>query len=446
MDYKEKLARAHKLFDEARAILQNDQATAEDKAKVAKMVEDAKALKAEAAQLQELEKEAIEQPVKETKDRDGAQPASGFKTLGQYLYAVARAGNVTTLREPMHPALLPLASKAAAIAAEGPLVGGKHTGESGWLATKEKKDLAENVGATGGFLVPVEQSTEMFGVTPPPNSVRARATKIPMRRRQIMVPVVNQTGTTAGQPHWFGGVTANWTEEAQQKDKTDPSFRQLQLTAHELVCYCVASDVLLDDEAVGLAAFLGGPMGFRGAIDWYEEYAFFRGTGAGQPLGVINAGATVSVAAQQMVGFTLTDSLNMLEALLPGADAVWHFNQRFLSNVYGMTDALGSLVFVPNANDKAPGKLWGYPVEFTEKLPVPGNAGAALLCAWAYYYVGDRKGTTIDSTNIELFRYNQTSWRAVHRVDGQPALSAALTLQDGTTQVSPFVMLGAKST
>jgi HK97 family phage major capsid protein len=111
-----------------------------------------------------------------------------------------------------------------------------------------------------------------------------------------------------------------------------------------------------------------------------------------------------------------------------------------------MTDAAGNLCFVPNVNDTAPGKLWGFPVQFTEKLPLPGTAGAALLCAWKYYYIGDRKGTTIDSTNLELFRYNQTSWRAVHRVDGQPSLSTPLTLQDGTTQISPFVMLGAKST
>jgi HK97 family phage major capsid protein len=445
MDYKEKLTQAGKLFADARAILEKADATAEEKAAAVKMVNDAKALKAEAAQLKELEQAALDLAV-ETKDAKNAPvPTSGFRSLGQFLYAVARAGNVLTLREAVHPLLTPLAAKAAEMAGESPNhIGAQHTGKNGWAG--EQKDLAENVGATGGFLVPVEQLTTLLGVEPPPSSVRAKATIIPMRRRQVQVPAVDQTGTTAGQGHWFGGITAKWTEEAQQKDKTEPAFRQIQLTAHELVCYCVSSDVLLDDEAVGLAAFLGGPMGFKGAIDWHEEYAFFQGTGAGQPLGVINAGATISVAAATMVGFTLADSLNMLEDLLPGADATWHFNQRHLSNLYGMTDALGSLIFVPNANEKAPGTLWGYPVNFTEKLPVPGNAGSALLCAWKYYYIGDRKGTTIDSTNLELFRYNQTSWRAVHRVDGQPSLSAPITLQDGSTQVSPFVMLGAKST
>lgn len=446
MDYKEMLAQAAKLFADARAVLENAEATAEQKASVGKMVEDAKKLKTEAAQLKEIEQAALEVATETKNMPSQSAPVNGFKNLGQFLYAVARASNVLTMRDQIDPRLIPLAQKGLALADEsGNRISANHSGETGW-ATKEHKDLAESAGSTGGFLVPVEQSTDLLGLTPPPMSVRAKATIIPMRRRQVLIPAVDQTGTTAGAGHWFGGITASWTPEAGEKAETNPAFRQIELVAHELICYTRASDVLLDDEAVGLAAFLGGPMGFKGAIDWHEEYAFFQGTGAGQPLGVINAGATISVAAQTMIGFTLTDSLNMLEALLPGADATWHFNQRLLSNVYGMTDAGGFLVFTANASDKAPGTLWGYPVQFTEKLPVPGNAGAAILAAWKYYYIGDRKGTTIDSTNVERFRYNQTSWRAVHRVDGQPGLSAPLTLQDGSTQVSPFVMLGAKST
>jgi HK97 family phage major capsid protein len=285
-----------------------------------------------------------------------------------------------------------------------------------------------------------------LGVTPPPNSVRGRATIIPMRRRQVNIPVLNQVNTTACVPHWYGGITANWTEEAEQKTKTDPTFKQISLTAHKLVCYTVSSDELLDDEAIGLAAFLGGPMGFRGAIEWHEEYAFLQGTGGGQPLGVINAGATISVAPAALIGLGIGDVLNMLEAFLPGSNGVWMLNQQHLSNLYGMVDAAGNMLFVPNVNDTAPGKLFGYPVVFTEKLPAPGTTGSVILCDWKYYLVGDRQGTTIESDNSELFRYDQTSWRAVHRVDGQPWLSAPLTLQDGTTQVSPFVMLSTKST
>ena len=39
------------------------------------------------------------------------------------------------------------------------------------------------------------------------------------------------------------------------------------------------------------------------------------------------------------------------------------------------------------------------------------------------------------------FLKNQLTWRVVSRLDGQPWLDKAITLQDGATQVSPFVVL-----
>ena len=36
---------------------------------------------------------------------------------------------------------------------------------------------------------------------------------------------------------------------------------------------------------------------------------------------------------------------------------------------------------------------------------------------------------------------NQTTWRVVERVDGQPWLDNVITLQDGTSTVSPFIVL-----
>jgi hypothetical protein len=36
---------------------------------------------------------------------------------------------------------------------------------------------------------------------------------------------------------------------------------------------------------------------------------------------------------------------------------------------------------------------------------------------------------------------NQMTWRVVERVDGQPWLEKVVTLQDGSTTVSPFVIL-----
>ena len=314
----------------------------------------------------------------------------------------------------------------------------------------EVKDLVENVGASGGFLVPTEFIAQLYAIMAEEGFVRSRATKIPMRRRQVNVPVLDQTGTTAGVPHWFGGMTFYWAEEAAEKTESDPSFRQISLVAHKLIGYTRASDELVDDSAVSLDAILTGPLGMAGGATWHEEYAFINGTGAGQPLGVINAGATITVnraAGGPTIGYG--DLANMYESLYPGHSVnttLWSFNQSAMSNLLTVVDAAGNYIWQPNARDGLPQTVFGIPVQFTEKQPRVGTAGDVVLADWRYYLIGDRQAVTVESTQFDRWRYDETSWRMVHRVDGQPWLSAPLTLQDGTTQVSPFVILGDKST
>jgi HK97 family phage major capsid protein len=86
------------------------------------------------------------------------------------------------------------------------------------------------------------------------------------------------------------------------------------------------------------------------------------------------------------------------------------------------------------------------PVFWTEKLPLIGQQGDILLADMKYYLVGDRQATTVETTKFDRWAYDETSFRCTHRCDGQPWLSVPLPLQDGTSTVSPFVILGTKHT
>lgn len=443
--WKEKFNEANALFQKVQALVQNTKATAEEKQAIEPMFEDYKALKDEAVQLKEIQREALELSKFREQNRvaDPANPnmPAKFTSRGNFLMNVHQAGDVQ-YRGELHPALQRWDD----------VTGDNRQDKSTWvhqeqktqgIAKEFKASMAESVGATGGFLVPVEFLPELMAVLYEDNIIRARATIIPMRRRQINVPVLEQTTTTAGQPHMFGGILATWTEEAGEKAQNDPAFRQIQLVAHKLVCYTRASDELLDDSAVGLDAFLRSNLGFAGAIRWEEDWTFLRGTGAGQPLGVIPAGATITVAAAALA-ITVPDIMLMVQAI-HGNNPIWHISRSQMSNLLQLNGPAGnpSYIFIPNAVVGMPSTLMGYPIEWTEKLPLLGTAGDIVLADWSFYLIGDRQATTIDSTNIERFRYDETSWRAVHRVDGQPWLSAPITLQDGTTQISPFVIRGA---
>ena len=355
-------------------------------------------------------------------------PGSNFKTLPHFMKAVVAAA-----RTGQHV-------KGLRFFKDEPTDGG----------AVEQKDMAEGVGASGGFLVPTETSPTLLAISGENSIMRSRATIIRMRRRQLTVPVLDQTGTTAGYPHWFGGMRAYWTEEAGVKTESDAAFRQINLVAHKLTCYTRISDELLDDAAISLADFLMGPMGFAGVIPWMEDYAFFRGTGAGQPRGIIGAGATIVVPRAVQADITLVDLVTMLENFLPSASGIWVASQSTISNLMQMNGPAGnpSYIWMPSARDGMPGMLLGMPIIFSEKLPRISNTsvGDIMLIDPRYYLVGDRQATTVASSIHERFIYDQTTFRAVHRVDGQPWLSAPLRYEDGTTQVSPFVVLGAKTT
>lgn len=425
MDYRENLAKATKLFEGAKAILGNPEATAEDKAKIEPMLEDAKRLKTEAIQLKDIETASmeLEQFATEEQKDDPKTELSGFKSWGEFLSAEqqARRGRF------VDPRLM-------------------WFNEERGKSEPATKQMVEQTGASGGFLVPTEFLAQLQAVIAENAIVRPRATIIPMRRRQINVPVLDQTGTTAGVPHWFGGMQFYWAEEAASKTITEAEFRQIELVAHKLIGYTRASDELLDDSAISLEAFLAGPLGFTGGAVWMEDYAFIQGTGAGQPLGVIVAGATITVPRQADGTAGFVDLCNMMENFLPTGQGVWLITQSLMSEIIQLNGPAGnpSYVWINNGREGIPGMIFGYPVIWTEKCPLIGEPGDVILADWKYYLIGDRQATTVESTKYDRWQYDQTSWRMVHRVDGQPWLSAPLTYSDGSSQVSPFVILGGK--
>jgi len=427
MNYNEMIGKAKKLFADAQEILGNEEATPEDLKKVEPMVEDAKKLQARALQTKELENAALEvkEQVADEQKNDSVVGGSDFKSWGEFLHA-----NWT--------------SSFAKNGVDSRLKVFRDIDASGHPV----KDLGESVGSTGGFLVPTEFLAQLQSAIQENAIVRSRATVIPMRRRQVNIPVLDQTGTTAGQPHWFGGMQFTWQEEATEKTQSDPTFRRVALVAHKLIGYTRASDELLDDSAISLEAFLSGPLGFAGGAAWMEDYAFLQGTGAGQPLGVIAAGATITVARAAAGAVSYVDLCNMMENFLPTGQGVWVISQSLMSDIIQLSGPSGNASYVWHNNAAAgiPGSMFGMPVIWSEKVPVAGSAGDVGLYDFKYYLIGDRQATTVESTQFDRWRYDQTSWRMVHRIDGQPWLSAPLTLQDGSTQISPFVILGAVST
>jgi len=428
----ELLERANTLMVQAQELAVKEDISGEEIEKFHKMTADVKAIRARVSAMRDLESAKAEfdqmakAPAPEAPKVGGP---NGFKSFGDFL---------ETIHAIKHSGRAPDPRLKFWVDKEEP--GVRNKGAEGWVES-EQKDLLESVGASGGFLVPIEQREDLLSIPAPEIVVRPRATVVPMRRRQIQWPTLDQTNTTSGRPAWFGGVRALWTEEGEYKTETDPAFRQINLVAHKLVTLTEASDELLDDSAVALEALLTSL--FAGAINWYEEDAFVMGTGAGQPLGVghVNCGATFVQGRAAAGAIGLVDIINMLEHSY--GNPIWLISRSALPSLMQLNGpaANPSYVFMPSAREGMPGTLFGYPVFYNEHCPLIGNRGDIILADFRYYLIGDRQATTIDSSKHDRFRYDLTVWRGVHRVDGQPWLSQPLYYSDGTTQVSPFVVL-----
>ena len=433
-------AEARKLMEDAIAIYENPESTAEDVEAAQKMQTDAGLLTEKAGKLTDLRKAVAELPAPEEK---GAKPnGAAFKGVGDYLLQVYNACNPER-KMAIHPSLMYWGGDAG----EGkvPAVKAVQGGDS-YASQWESKQLVEAIGASGGFLVPPEYLANLIFGEWEENIIRGRAVVIPMRRRQVNVPVLDQTGTTAGQPHQYGGVVAQWTPEATSKPRSEPEFRQIELVAHLLALYAEASKELLMDSAIGMESLLGRL--FSGALNWEADYAFLRGTGVGQPLGVLNAAATFVQPRFAAGTVSPQDFANML-GHFQGTNPIWHMSRQVLPTLLQLAGPAGnpSYIFMPGSFvSQAPDTLFGIPIQWTEKLPALGVQGDVLLADWGWYYIGDRENVTIDVSTHYRFRYNLTAWRAEARLDGQPMLSQPWTLADGTWQVSPFVILGDVST
>jgi HK97 family phage major capsid protein len=310
---------------------------------------------------------------------------------------------------------------------------------------RTKAAMAEASGVTGGYIVPPDFYDKLLAIVAENTFIRPRAFVQPMASATLQFPFLDITTVqSAGVSPFFGGVQMYWTEEAQTRQETEPQFKMMELKAHELSGYSVSSNVLLQDAAFGLEKFLMTLFGQ--AIAWFEEYAFLQGNGVGKPQGLLGAGATISVNRQSAGLVQFADVATMYSKLLPLSmqRSIWVHSPSVIPQLMQLKDGASRAIFISidqGATKKPAWSLLGLPTFATEKVPALGTKGDLMLIDPALYVIGDRMQIEIAASEHVNFLKNQMTWRVVERVDGQPWLDKAITLQDGSTQVSPFVAL-----
>lgn len=350
-------------------------------------------------------------------------PRAGFKNFGDFAHAVRNA---------CQP--------------------GRRPDERLALITKTASGLGEDVGTSGGFLVPTEFVQQILQRIYASTNLLGMTDSYTVASNNIVFPRSAETSRATGM-RW-GGVTAYWHDEGDQNTPTMPTFGRLNLTLHKLFILINATDELLADSAgVALEQYL-----FRigsEEINFCVSDAILNGDGAGQPQGILNSDCLITVpevSGQTAATVVTQNVLTMWSRMWAPCrqNAVWLIHQDVEPQLQQMT--LGTagaqlVTYVPpgGLSGKPYGTLMGRPVMPVEWCAELGTVGDIIL-ADLRNYVTATKGMIESAMSIHLrFDYDESVFRFIFRVDGAPWWSAPLTPYKGSNTQSCFVALATRS-
>lgn len=314
--------------------------------------------------------------------------------------------------------------------------------------------LGETIPSDGGFLLQPNFSTEIYQASFEVGKLAKLCRRIPITQgNALKIPGLDETSRVAGSRH--GGVRSYWLDEAAEKIASKPKFRAIELQLKKDVVLVYTTDELLSDvNALGEYVRRVAPDELAFSLD----EAIIRGTGAGQPLGVLNAGCLVTQAAEagQTSGILLENVSKMWSRLLPSSrpNAVWLIGTGVEPALYQMSLAVGvggGPVFLPAGGASAAPymTLFGRPIIPCEQCSALNTTGDIVLADFANGYIlAEKSGGVQADVSIHVrFVYDESVFRFVMRVDGQPALASAVTPYQGGASYtqSHFVALATRS-
>lgn len=308
------------------------------------------------------------------------------------------------------------------------------------------------IGSEGGFLLPAELSNIIWdGLNAEEENLLSLTDNFTVTGDSLTFNANAETSRANGSR--FGGVESFWKSEAAQFEGSFPKFREVKLQPKKLTVLMYATDELLSQAGPALGQWMT-----RAAISdigFKTNDAIINGDGSGKPLGILSSTALVEITKEtnQVADTIVAENISKMWSrghLRSRPVATWYINQDIESQLDLLQVAVGtggSVVYLPAGGYAAApfGSLKGRPVKPIEFCPTLGDKGDILLADLKAYVTGTR-GTVDSAMSIHLrFNFNETAFRFVFFVDGQPWNVSPITPFKGTATTSPFVVLKARA-
>lgn len=297
-----------------------------------------------------------------------------------------------------------------------------------------RASMLEGTPSAGGFSVPEPLAAQWLDDSLENEIIRPRATVWAMESATRKVPgwdAADQSSTL------FGGFAMQFIAEEGTGNKQTGKLRVIELTAHKGGIFVDISNELRED-GQGFEAQLDRAM--RASIGYAIDQYGIGGTGAGQPQGILNSPAKISVAKEigQRADTICWENLTkMFSRMYPAGQqrAIWLANNNTIPQLMSLSIAIGtagSYVSVMKENNGT-FSIMGRPVVFSSHMPPLGDADDICFVDLSQFAIGIRRDLRIEKSNIPGWTQDLMSYRALLRFDGQGMWNTYMTPRNGST-------------
>jgi len=319
-----------------------------------------------------------------------------------------------------------------------------------WMAAAS--GLNEAVPSDGGFLVGTDYSGELLKESYETALLpkKCKSLKISNTSNSMELRGLDETSRATGSR--YGGVQVYMKHEADSTTAKKPKFRKIKLELNKMFGLTYLTDELIQDAATlesWVREMFAEEMGFK------MDDLIIRGSGSGEPLGILNAGCLRSISAEsgQAADTVIAENvIKMYTFCRKKANLEWYVNEELLPQLMTMHIAVGTggiPIWLPannNLNGRPQDTLMGRPINYIEQASKLGDVGDIIAADFSQYLFVD-KGDIQQASSIHVnFTTDETALRFTYRLDGQPLPASAKTPYKGTSgnTYSPFVALAAR--
>tara|TARA_R110002049_G_scaffold10127_1_gene50175 strand:- start:136697 stop:138253 length:1557 start_codon:yes stop_codon:yes gene_type:complete len=277
------------------------------------------------------------------------------------------------------------------------------------MTPDEVKALTVANDASAGFLAPQETGAEL---------IKLLTEFSPLRQYAKVVAI---SGQSIVYPRRVTGTAASWVAEIANRTASGMTFEQVTMTPHELATFTDISNMLLEDNAYNLEGELLAD--FAESFGKTEGLAFVKGTGTGQPVGIMTSTAIAEIKTGVAANFPGTNPADVLIAMYHkiattyAQSGVWMMNRNTLAVVRQWKDGNGRYLVLDPISEGAPSTLLGRPVvEMFDMDDIGAGAAPILFGDMSGYRIVDRVGLSTLRDAYTLATNGQVRFHARKRV------------------------------